>query len=115
MLQMPADVSRGGPTAEERPGESVSLESGLNWGEVGEGMEGLFRTTPLGQTSFPRRGLLPLSHLLLEDVRGDDAGPSGGKRQAGWMDVFPDPALTYSKTLYQRISDPPAFSYKQGQ
>lgn len=59
-------------TAEERPGESEGA------GTEGVGVEGQSRISRLDQTSsrFPGEAC-SLSHLLLVDVRGDDAGPSG--------------------------------------
>ena len=50
------------------------------------GVEGQSRISQLGQTSSRFSGeACSLSHLLLVDVRGDDAGPSGQEDvQAGW-------------------------------
>ncbi|KAG8013662.1 G patch domain-containing protein 2-like [Nibea albiflora] len=73
-LQMPADVSRGGV----QMSRGLGSQSGEGAEGLGRGVEGRSRTACLGQTSsrFPREAC-SLSHLLLADVSGDDAGPSG--------------------------------------
>ncbi|KAA8582271.1 hypothetical protein FQN60_009011 [Etheostoma spectabile] len=79
---MPANVSRGGVQLSRGLGN----QSGERAKGVGWGVEWRSRTGWLGQTSsrFPGEAC-SLSHLLLVDVRGDDAGPSGQEDvQAGW-------------------------------
>lgn len=81
MLQMPANVSRGGV----QMSRGLGNQSGERAKGVGWGVEGRSRAAWLGQTSsrFPGEAC-SLSQLLLVDVRGDDAGPSGQEdAQAG--------------------------------
>lgn len=98
MLQMPVKVSRGGvQLSGELGNQSGERAEGVGWGLEGAGLLGL---------DLPDSPKMMQGHLARKTHRLDA--------------VFSDSAvigrpLQYGKAPYQRISDPAAFSYKQGQ
>lgn len=115
MHQMPADVSRGVVQLSRDLGnQSGDRAEGVGWRR--RACPGPFGSARHLPDSPERRGLL--SHLPRANVRGGD-GPSGHEDVwTAW--TFFDPVVTarplqYGNALYQHISDPPAFSCKQGQ